>query len=95
MVGGRDGGIKIAEPFLKALAINDAGYVWTGQPGSGHFVKLVHNGIEFGMLQSIGEGVSLLLQGNGFNLNLVQIFKNWSNGSVIMGWLVELMEKGC
>jgi 6-phosphogluconate dehydrogenase len=94
MVGGRDGGIKIAEPFLKALAINDAGYVWTGQPGSGHFVKLVHNGIEFGMLQSIGEGVSLLLQGNGFNLNLVQIFKNWSNGSVIMGWLVELMEKG-
>ena len=94
MVGGRDGGIKIAEPFLKALAINDAGYVLTGQPGSGHFVKLVHNGIEFGMLQSIGEGVSLLLQGNGFNLNLVQIFKNWSNGSVIRGWLVELMEKG-
>jgi 6-phosphogluconate dehydrogenase len=94
MVGGRQGGIKIAEPFLKTLAINDAGYVWTGQPGSGHFVKLVHNGIEFGMLQSIGEGVSLLLQGNGFNLNLVQIFKNWSNGSVIRGWLVELMERG-
>jgi 6-phosphogluconate dehydrogenase len=94
MVGGRDAGIKIAEPFLKTLAVNDAGYVWTGQPGSGHFVKLVHNGIEFGMLQSIGEGVSLLLQGNGFNLNLVQIFKNWSNGSVIRGWLVELMEKG-
>ena len=40
MVGGRDGGIKIAEPFLKTLAINDAGYVWTGQPGSGHFVHL-------------------------------------------------------
>lgn len=59
-----------------------------------HFVKLVHNGIEFGMLQSIGEGVSLLLQGNGFSLDLVQIFKNWSNGSVIRGWLVELMEKG-
>ncbi|HYA81896.1 MAG TPA: decarboxylating 6-phosphogluconate dehydrogenase [Candidatus Bathyarchaeia archaeon] len=94
MVGGRDEGIKIAEPFLKTLAVNDAGYVWTGLPGSGHFVKLVHNGIEFGMLQSIGEGVSLLLQGNGFNLNLVQIFKNWSNGSVIRGWLVELMEKG-
>src|SRR5215469_16674196 len=46
------------------------------------------------MLHSIGEGVSLLLQGNGFNLNLVQIFKNWSNGSVIRGWLVELMERG-
>ena len=76
------------------MAINDAGYVWTGQPGSRHFVKLVHNGIEFGLLQSIGEGVSLLLQGNGFNLNLVQIFKNWSNRSVIRRWLVELMERG-
>ena|SRR5438874_1777481 len=94
MVGGRDAGIKIAEPILKALAINEDGYVYTGQPGSGHFVKLVHNGIEFGMLQSIGEGVSLLLQGNGFNLDLARIFRNWSNGSVIRGWLIELMEKG-
>jgi 6-phosphogluconate dehydrogenase len=94
MVGGKDAGIKIAEPVLKTLAVNENGCVHTGQPGSGHFVKLVHNGIEFGMLQSIGEGVSLLLQGNGFNLDLAQIFKNWSNGSVIRGWLVELMEKG-
>jgi 6-phosphogluconate dehydrogenase len=93
MVGGRDDGIKIAEPILKSLAVND-GYVHTGQPGTGHFVKLVHNGIEFGMLQAIGEGVSLLLQGNGFDLDLAQIFKNWSNGSVIRGWLIELMEKG-
>ena len=69
MVGGRNEGIKIAEPILKALAINDAAFVHTGQPGTGHFVKLVHNGIEFGMLQAIGEGVSLLLQGNGFNLD--------------------------
>jgi len=59
MVGGRHGGIKIAEPLLKALAINDAGYVWTGQPGSGHFVKLVHNGIEFGMLQSRRRRISI------------------------------------
>jgi len=54
MVGGRDEGIKIAEHILKTLAVNEDGYVCTGQPGSGHFVKLVHNGIEFGMLQSIG-----------------------------------------
>ena len=94
MVGGRDAGIKIAEPILKTLSINEDGYVYTGQPGSGHFVKLVHNGIEFGMLQSIGEGVALLMQGNGFQLDIAQIFKNWSNGSVIRGWLVELMEKG-
>jgi 6-phosphogluconate dehydrogenase len=93
MVGGRDEGVKVAEPVLKSLAIKD-GYVHTGQPGTGHFVKLVHNGIEFGMLQAIGEGVSLLLRGNEFNLDLAKIFKNWSNGSVIRSWLVELMEKG-
>jgi len=94
MVGGRMEGIKIAEHILKTLAINNDGYVHTGPPGSGHFVKLVHNGIEFGMLQAIGEGVSLLLEKNDFNLDLVRIFHNWSNGSVIRGWLVELMEKG-
>jgi 6-phosphogluconate dehydrogenase len=94
MVGGRDEGIKIAEPILESLAVKD-GYVHTGHPGTGHFVKLVHNGIEFGMLQAIGEGVSLLHKaGNGFNLDFAAIFKNWSNGSVIRGWLVELMEKG-
>ena len=94
MVGGRDEGVRIAEPILKTLAINNDGYVHTGKPGSGHFVKLVHNGIEFGMLQAIGEGVALLRQQNGFGLDLAQIFRNWSNGSVIRSWLVELMEKG-
>ena len=95
MVGGRDEGIKIAEPILMSLAINKYAYVHTGPPGSGHFVKLVHNGIEFGMLQAIGEGVELLHRGgNGFSLDLAAICKNWSNGSVIRGWLVELMEKG-
>ena len=95
MVGGRDEGIKLAEPILMSLAINKDAYIHTGPPGSGHFVKLVHNGIEFGMLQAIGEGVELLHKGgNGFNLDLAAIFKNWSNASVIRGWLVELMEKG-
>ena len=92
MVGGEEESIKIAEPILTALAVKD-GYVYTGHPGTGHFVKLVHNGIEFGMLQSIGEGVELLNK-SGFNLDLVAIFRNWSNGSVIRSWLVELMEKG-
>jgi 6-phosphogluconate dehydrogenase len=94
MVGGRDEGVRIAEPILKTLAINNDGYVHTGKPGSGHFVKLVHNGIEFGMLQAIGEGVALLRQQNEFGLDIPQIFRNWSNGSVIRSWLVELMEKG-
>jgi 6-phosphogluconate dehydrogenase len=92
MVGGKEEGVRIAEPILRALAVKD-GYIYTGRPGTGHFVKLVHNGIEFGMLQSIGEGVELLSR-SGFELDLAAIFKNWSNGSVIRGWLVELMEKG-
>jgi 6-phosphogluconate dehydrogenase len=92
MVGGKEEGVRIAEPILRALAVKD-GYNYTGRPGTGHCVKLVHNGIEFGMLQSIGEGVELLSR-SGFELDLAAIFKNWSNGSVIRGWLVELMEKG-
>lgn len=93
MVGGKKEGILIAEPILKTLSLNDDAYVYTGGSGSGHFVKLVHNGIEFGMLQAIGEGTKLLVDSD-FNLNLVEIFRNWSNGSVIRSWLIELMEDG-
>ena len=92
MVGGKEEGIEIAEPILKALAVRD-GFLYTGEPGTGHYVKLVHNGIEFGMLQSIAEGFALL-RGSGFDLELVNVFKNWSHGSVIRSWLIELMEKG-
>lgn len=92
MVGGRKEGVKLAEPILRALSVK-GGYIHAGGPGSGHFVKLVHNGIEFGMLQAIGEGVALL-RNSGFDLNLAAIFRNWSHGSVIRSWLIELMEKG-
>jgi len=92
MVGGQDDGIKKAAPYLKKLAVKD-GYVHTGRPGSGHFSKLVHNGIEFGMLEAIGEGVELLKRSE-FDYDMAALFKNWSNGSVIRSWLIELMEKG-
>jgi len=92
MVGGKENGMEIAAPVLSTLAVKD-GFLHTGAPGSGHFVKLVHNGIEFGMLQAIGEGYSLLVK-SGFELNYADIFRNWSHGSVIRGWLVELMEQG-
>ena len=77
---------------MKELAV-PGGYLHTGRPGSGHFTKLVHNGIEFGMLQSIGEGVALL-RASDFDLDIQAVFKNWSNGSVIRGWLIELVEEG-
>jgi 6-phosphogluconate dehydrogenase len=92
MVGGKPEAVAIVEPYLKKLSVEN-GFVHTGQPGSGHYVKLVHNGIEFGMLQAIGEGVELLKHGD-YNLDLPELFKVWSNGSVIRGWLVELMAQG-
>ncbi|MGA9139593.1 MAG: decarboxylating 6-phosphogluconate dehydrogenase [Methanocella sp.] len=92
MVGGARKGFDIVEPILKDLAVV-GGVIYTGEPGTGHYVKLVHNGIEFGMNQSIGEGVELLLH-SGFKLDLEKIFENWSHGSVIRSWLVELMAQG-
>jgi 6-phosphogluconate dehydrogenase len=92
MIGGKPEAVKICEPILKLLSV-EGGYLYCGDSGSGHFVKLVHNGIEFGMLQAIGEGF-MLLQNGGFSLNLTDVFKVWSNGSVIRGWLIELLEKG-
>ncbi|HEY3272700.1 MAG TPA: decarboxylating 6-phosphogluconate dehydrogenase [Methanocella sp.] len=92
MVGGPAEGFAIAEPVLRMLAV-EGGLLHTGAPGSGHFVKLVHNGIEFGMNHAIGEGVEMLLHG-GYDLDMEKIFENWSHGSVIRGWLVELMAQG-
>ena len=92
MVGGKEEGFETAEPLLEELSV-DGGLLHTGPPGSGHFVKLVHNGVEFGMLQSIAEGVELLEAGQ-FDLDLGEVFTNWSNGAVVESWLVELMAKG-
>ena len=92
MVGGPKKGFDLAEPVLEKLAV-EGGLLYTGPPGSGHFVKLVHNGIEFGMNHAIGDGVELLRHG-GFDLDMEAIFKNWSHGSVIRGWLVELFAEG-
>ena len=91
MVGGRKEGFKVAEPILAALAA-DGGCLYSGDPGSGHFVKLVQDGVEAGMLQAIGEGVALL-RGSDFELDLERVFKCWASGATVRGWLVELMAK--
>jgi 6-phosphogluconate dehydrogenase len=90
MVGGDPDAYAGAEPLLKDLAVDDRGTLFVGEPGSGHFCKLVHNAIEFGMVQAIAEGVELL-EGSDFTLQLPAIFDNWAHGSVIRSWLVELM----
>lgn len=91
MVGGDQDAFARAEPLLHDLAVPE-GVVHAGPSGAGHFVKLIHNAIEFGMLQAIGEGVDLLTRSE-FSLDLPALFHNWSHGSVIRGWLVELMER--
>lgn len=91
MAGGDEEAIKHVRGILTDLSVPD-GFVHTGAAGSGHFVKLVHNGIEFGMLQAIGEGMDLLSHYRE-TLNVSEILKTWNHGSVIRSWLVELMKE--
>ncbi|QDG53838.1 NADP-dependent phosphogluconate dehydrogenase [Persicimonas caeni] len=91
MAGGTRQAFEVIEPVLKALSV-DGGYVHCGGPAAGHFVKLVHNGIEFGMLQAIGEGMQLLERYRD-ELPIAEVLRTWTNGSVIRSWLVELMEE--
>lgn len=91
MVGGEREVVARVEPILTALAV-EGGYVHAGPPGAGHFVKLVHNGIEFGMLQAIGEGIDLLTR-YAEDLPIADVLHCWNHGSVIRSWLVELMEQ--
>lgn len=92
MAGGDAEPVAQLEPLLTDLAAS-GGYVHAGPAGAGHFAKLVHNGIEFGMLQAIGEGVNLLAKYPHADLNIENILRNWSHGSVIRSWLVELMQQ--
>jgi 6-phosphogluconate dehydrogenase len=90
MVGGDRDAYAVIEPLLRDLAFDDRAVLFVGAPGSGHFVKLIHNAIEFGMVQSIAEGVEML-ERSDFTLDLPALFDNWNHGSVIRSWLVELM----
>jgi 6-phosphogluconate dehydrogenase len=90
MAGGDEHGYALAERLLTDLAYDERATVFVGDPGSGHFVKLIHNAIEFGMVQAIAEGVELL-ERSGFVLDLPALFDNWAHGSVIRSWLIELM----
>lgn len=88
MVGGDRDAYLTVEPLLEALCV-PGGYGYMGRSGSGHYVKMVHNGIEYGMMQAMGEGFDLL-ESSGFDLDHAEVARVWSNGSVIRGWLMEL-----
>jgi 6-phosphogluconate dehydrogenase len=89
MVGGEPGAVALAEPAFLALAPDD-GYAHVGPSGAGHFVKMVHNGIEYGLLAAYGEGFDIM-EGSAFDLDLEQIAGIWRNGSVVRSWLLELL----
>jgi 6-phosphogluconate dehydrogenase len=91
MVGGAPRPVAKVAPILKKLAV-PGGYVHAGPSGAGHFVKLVHNGIEFGMLQAIGEGIDLLAH-YPLKLPVAHVLACWRHGSVIRSWLIDLMHE--
>jgi 6-phosphogluconate dehydrogenase len=90
MVGGEAPIVERLEPIFRTLAPKD-GYLHAGPSGAGHFVKMIHNGIEYAMMQSYGEGFELL-KASQFDLDLGKISHLWNQGSVVRSWLLELCE---
>lgn len=91
MIGGDDyQTFQYIEPIFKGIAMKD-GYLYTGKAGSGHYLKMVHNGIEYGMMEAIAEGFDVL-EHSQFEYDNEAVAKVWSNGSVIRGWLMELAQ---
>jgi len=89
MVGGERSAFDLVTPLLATLAPPGHGYEHTGGHGSGHFVKMVHNGIEYGMMQAYAEGLELL-EATEWDLDLASIADLWNQGSVVRSWLLEL-----
>ena len=91
MVGGDKEVYEICEPIFEALSTDGKGYGYMGKSGSGHFVKMIHNGIEYGMMQSMAEGIEILNQKKEYSLDLTQITELWKSGSVVRSWLLDLL----
>ena len=89
MIGGEPGPFRQVEPIFRTLAPPD-GYAHVGAAGAGHYVKMVHNAIEYAMLQSYGEGFELL-QVSDYGLDLKRIAELWTHGAVVRSWLLDLL----
>lgn len=91
MVGGSRAAVARLEPALKVLAPDaDRGWAHVGPVGAGHFTKMVHNGVEYGMMQALAEGFALLRGKREFELDLARIAELWRHGSVVRSWLLDL-----
>ncbi len=92
MVGGRPEAVDVLTPACRTLAPSpETGWGHVGPPGAGHFVKMVHNGIEYGMMQAYAEGFDIMRAKEGFDLDLHQISEIWRYGSVVRSWLLDLL----
>ena len=90
MIGGDQEAWEVVEPLFHDTAVEN-GYLYAGKIGSGHFLKMIHNGIEYGMMAAIGEGFEVL-EKSEFDFDYEKVAKVWNNGSVIRSWLMELTE---
>lgn len=91
MIGGDEAAVERLRPIFEALApAKDKGWGRVGPVGSGHFTKMVHNGIEYGMMQAYAEGFSILQHKSEFGLDLHRVAEIWRNGSVVRSWLLDL-----
>jgi 6-phosphogluconate dehydrogenase len=92
MIGGERAIFDHLRPLFATLAPNEDGYDYFGMHGAGHFTKMVHNGIEYGMMQAYGEGFEII-KNSGYSVDLSRLSKVWNNGSVVRSWLLELAER--
>jgi len=95
MVGGTQAAIDTLAPALKVLAPTpETGWAHVGPTGAGHFTKMVHNGIEYGMMQAFAEGLALIRGKREFNVDLAQLAETWRHASVVRSWLLDLIADG-
>ncbi|MCY1279314.1 6-phosphogluconate dehydrogenase, NAD(+)-dependent, decarboxylating [compost metagenome] len=91
MIGGDEAAVERLRPVFECLApARDRGWGRVGPPGSGHFAKMIHNGIEYGLMQAYAEGFSILQRKHEFDLDLHQVAEIWRHGSVVRSWLLDL-----
>ena len=88
MVGGSKNGYKIIKPILDSLSKPNGGHQYFGTGGAGHFVKMIHNGIEYGIMQSLGEGFEVL-EKSEYNFNLLDVAKLWQKGTLVSGFMLD------
>ncbi|WP_163099006.1 phosphogluconate dehydrogenase (NAD(+)-dependent, decarboxylating) [Peribacillus alkalitolerans] len=91
MIGGDAEAWELVEPIFRDTSVEN-GYLYAGKAGSGHFLKMVHNGIEYGMMAAIGEGFEVL-EKSDFDYDYEKVARVWNNGSVIRSWLMDLTER--